>query len=402
MSIVMRVTSCSNRCAGCSYSTCPKGTPKGARRMGKCEYLCKYIFCFGWCFDKCCKSNRRGGRPAKITRRVEHVEYLNSRKKDSKNKVDTPGPSAENKTEAYFCTITTNYQRKWSDHQHVRPMDTLAIASKVSNKNKYKTFHDIIQAENKSMEYPQFVKDHNNMVGNDLKKIYVLNDNSPTRTFGQSYVAPMKQNAPSNVTETTKSNFFSNIFCCLRSKRTRGVKDPKSYIKETVHRMHQTCKKEIHEANPVTGNSYDFGCQYSLNSNHSLEIISHVLNRSVSQLSSIESIISLKWRRRFRRSSKHPSALQVMMMSLANKIKSRNPKFHHVRKKNNNVVVLHVPKKFSNTSTLGTASHARIKSDRVEKPLIIKDESSDNSVDSTTGTLSKICGPGEIFVKHII
>lgn len=397
MSIVMRVTSCTNRCAGCSYATCPKGSRRGARRMGKCEYLWKYIFCCGWCYEKCCQSNRRQGRPAKITHKVEHVDYVKDRSKDSKKRVDTSGPSQENKTEAYYCTIKTNFGTKCSDRQRVRPMETIAIDT---NKIKYKTFHDIIQEENNSMEYPQFVKDHKNMVGNDLKKIYVLGYNAPTRTFGQSYVAPLKQ-LSSNVTESTKSNFFSNMFCCLKNNQARGVKDSKmTSTKDTRNRL--TDKRETHETNPVTGNTYDFGCQYSLSSNHSLEIISHVLTQSVSQLSSIESIISLKWRRRFRRGSKRPSAIQVMMMSLVKKIKTSNNKFHHVRKRKNNVVVLHVPKKFSNTSTLGTASPAGIKSERVEKPLIIKDESSHFSVDSATRSPSKICGPGEIYVKHII
>lgn len=397
MPIVIKATSSTNRCARAS-STCPKGAYRGARRMGKCEYFWKYIFCCGWCYGKCCKSERRQGRPAKITRKVEHVEYIKARPKDSKNKEDTSGPSEKNKTEAYYCIVRTNFGTKWSDRQP-RPLETSAVDT---SKTKYKTFHDIIQEENKTMEYPQYLKDHKNMIGNDLKKIYVLNANSPTRTFGQSYVAPLKQKHSSNVTENTKSNFFSNIFCCLRNKHTRGVTDPTVLASIKDIRTHLSDKKETHETNPVTGNTYDFGCQYSLSSSHSLEITSHVLTKSVSQLSSIESILSLKWRRRFRRCNKRPSALQVMMMSLAKKIKSTNVKFHHKRNKKNNLVVLHVPKKFSNTSTLGTASPDQIKSERVEKALIIKDESSTFFVNNATRPpSSKICGPGEIFVKHI-
>lgn len=236
------------------------------------------------------------------------------------------------------------------------------------------------------MEIPQFVKDHKTMFGNDLKKIYIRGHNSLTRTFGQSYGAPLNHKLPSNESERKKINFFSKICCRLRNKLLKQVKDPKvSYIKETVHPTYMIGKRETHETN--TGNTYDFGCQNSLRSNCSLEIISHVLSRSVSHHSSTESIISLKWQR-----TKQPNALQALMMSLAKITKSKNPKLH-VNNKTNHVIVLHVPKKSSNTSTLGTASPTLITSERVEKPLIIKDEFSHDSV-ANASHRSIICRPG--------
>ncbi|XP_028178348.1 uncharacterized protein LOC114365853 [Ostrinia furnacalis] len=164
-------------------------------------------------------------------------------------------------------------------------------------------------------------------------------------------------------------------------------------------REKHTPKLYFQHKSSVARNICDFSCQNNSQSNQSLELKSHTLSKSISQHSSVQSVFSIKWRRRFRRYEKAPSTLQTILYSLARKFKSNKKKTKSAQKHDKkNVLVLHVPKKFSNTSIVGTVSATR--SSRAEKPLIIRDESSQALPIEHSKPPNKICGPGEVLVKR--
>ncbi|KAG6465474.1 hypothetical protein O3G_MSEX015175 [Manduca sexta] len=393
MPSTLTVTSCSRKCKGCNYSNC-KG--RRSRKIGKCEYFCKYIFCCGWCFG----TQSRERRPAKITRRVEHVDYIKIHSGTSKHKQKFNGSNKNETADLYFCTVS-NYVTTWPNNQrqwaYKRPLATA---------DDFKDFEaaSIAAQKVRTCESNDVTTKSHFFISNPINLNIPFHN---TRTFGQTYIAPLKK-TPMFKTKTTKN--LANIFSsCLRSKQRKGATRGNIRSKKIVHPIsaHMSLKPDIinilDNSRSISGTTNDFSCQFSVNSMQSLEIISHVLTRSVSRLSSLDSILSLKWRRRFRRHDKQPSTLQVMMCTLVKKIRYKKSK-HIVRQKKHNVVVLHVPKQFSNTSTLDTLSIARnsMKSvARIEKPLIIKDMSNEDvTIRSVSKPLSKICGPGEVLVKR--
>lgn len=203
------------------------------------------------------------------------------------------------------------------------------------------------------------------------------------------------------------------FFCCLGNKEKKGANSldsSRSDKSSTKGSDYQSCKRQkeitksvIEQTSSITKDICDFGCQYSLQSNHSLEIKSHLLTKSVSQLSSVQSVFSIKWRRRFRRYEKTPSMLRTMLNTIANLFKSSKKKPKACQKNNKkNLLVIHVPKKYSNTSTVDTVSTTH--NAKIEKPLIIRDESSIEPLNAkhkaNAKPPDKLCRPGEVLVKN--
>ncbi|XP_022817624.1 uncharacterized protein LOC111350331 isoform X1 [Spodoptera litura] len=226
-------------------------------------------------------------------------------------------------------------------------------------------------------------EEHPLQTPSDYNKLYIPN----TRTFGQCYAAPLKLETIQKA-KPSRGIFTTLFFCCL------GDKSQGANLPSTIPVAHS--QKDVHVINSFNCDSYDFGCQYSLKSTHSLEIISQMLTRSYSNMSSTESDDSA--RNRFRKNKKRRSDLFVMMYTLARKIKDKNSKFP-IRKKKNNVVVLRVPKQFSNASNTGSLSKTPTCT-KLEKPLTIRDESSHEQISyNCVSSRNKIWGPGEVLLK---
>lgn len=358
--------------------------------------------------SSCCRS-KPVRRPDKITRRVEHVDYVTNRPKhikSSKPRVE-PEPIIQNNTAVCFFTVSTNLESKCFVRNSTRPIrPSLTYPVNLNSIDDKTPCGETKIRDGGVMEYPTIYNDRN--LGLDLQKIYVLNHN--ICTFRKSYKVPLKQNNSDKETNNkkAKTKISIGLLCCpfIRSRRkATQSQEPTNNTRPRNATYHiKNIKLETHEPNPITGVSYDFGCQYSLKSNYSLEIVSHMLSKSESQPSSLQSdAMSVKWRRLFRPDphKKRPNVFQVLIMSIARKIKTNNNRII-IKHKKNNVVVLHVPNKFSETSSLSTMSPMRTKSgkvDKIDKPLVIKDESPRDSLMEMMSR-NKICGPGEIFTKH--
>lgn len=401
---------------------------KFAKLKEKCKQYCKTIFSCGW-LTKLFK--RKQDTPTLVRRPSNHgVATLKGLPNTLKNTINRPnapktaapykrnskdgnrGPGAtknnknsknrinrntsesrldEYQTEIHYCTLKSNFESTYPKYAHIMHSNDL-IKPKETNQGKRQP----------SLQCIYLHEEHQLNMGNDYNKIFGSSYHNNTRTFGQFYVAPLNR-IPAQ-TEKTRSTFLSLFLCCLGKKQNKGAQKITrngSNSRSPFGTTAAVAQADIHIISPFNRNTFDFGCQYSLKSNHSLEIISQILTRSDSQLSTSESIYSAKWRRRFRRHKKPPSVLQVMMYTLARKIKDkhRTP----IRNKKNNVVVLRVPKKFSNSSTIDTVSTARnsTKFDRFEKPVIIRDDSSHDkiNINRVVGSRNKIWGPGEVLLK---
>lgn len=154
----------------------------------------------------------------------------------------------------------------------------------------------------------------------------------------------------------------------------------------------------------------------------SQEIISHILTKSVSSnFNALNkttcSVNTLKKPR-----GKHCNVFKIMMNSMSRKFKHKNS--GHNLKKPNDVIVLHVPKKFSNISIEATTTRKFITptsvtattpaSERKEEkkklkekpakfqPLIIRDSLSEKMIyiNRLTKPPNKLCGRGEVFVHN--
>lgn len=216
---------------------------------------------------------------------------------------------------------------------------------------------------------------------------------------------------PAKRTKYFKSSILSNIvYCCIGKKHRKGEKDLNRYgPRESSSRgaglllsvREKYPKHPDHLRNSLARNIYDSGCQSSLQSNQSLEIKSHVLTKSVSQLSSIHSMFSIKWRRPFPRYKKEHRTFPNVLYKLAYKMKGKKKQMKSpAKQEKKNVLVIHLPKKRSNTSAGGpicTTHNAH-----VQKPLIIKDESSSAlNFKRIADKPKKICRPGEVlFQSH--
>lgn len=128
-------------------------------------------------------------------------------------------------------------------------------------------------------------------------------------------------------------------------------------------------KDELPEANSNKTNTIDFGCQSSLNSNCSMEIISHVLTRSLSQLSSVESLNFKLWRRN---QPKQTNAIQVFAYYLMRKFKHSNSKI--TRRSKYNISVLGVSQILNENSADTVFSNQNKFKSHEEYPIKIDDK----------------------------
>lgn len=150
----------------------------------------------------------------------------------------------------------------------------------------------------------------------------------------------------------------------------------------------------------------------------SREIISHILTKSVSN-NSVLNKPTYSGNNLKRPQAKHCNVFKLMLHSMSRKIKHKNTP--HIPKKPNDVIVLHVPKKFSNISIEATTTRmfnipaplagsiAPVPKENKKKsneppakflPLKIKDSLSDKMIyiNRLTKPPNKLCGRGEVFV----
>lgn len=253
------------------------------------------------------------------------------------------------------------------------------------------------------------------VIGNDLKKIYTLRDSFHNQTFRPPHLNPLKNEQTPNITESHSKTHFqiSDLTYRLRNKTMKRVRKlsnslyrltsktmkrvRKLNVKSFIDSARRTKMPDQQDTRKNLVEITNFGCQYSFTSSFSVEITSQALSQSVSRISSIltnSSSLSLKWRQSASKFRERPATtLQVMMMSLAKKIRSKSYLFHAKKNKRCDVVILHEPEKLSNTPIIDTESCMRIKTRMLtEKPLLIKDSSCKSLAET------KICRPGEVFV----
>lgn len=363
----------------------------------KCKEWFKKICCCGICIEKW-KSRKK----AKNSGRRRSSGYGRSKAKrrqmirNPSERIDVVTSNySDYEAKVYYCNVTSNFEPKYPKHAPIANSSEIETLMKVGKPQP-------------SLQCIYLHEDRQRSMDSDYHKVF--GTVNTTRTFGgQCHVAPIKQIPATSTTKNhTKPTFLSNCFSCLKKNQTKGanqtnrhgpVQIPCPVIRSTA--SIPATPPNVHVINPFNRNQFDFGCQISLKSNHSLEIVSHVLNKSVSQISSVETVNSTKVKNQLRRRKKPPSALQIMMYTINRRFKDKRAK-DPVRNKKKNVVVLRLRKAFSNTSTKNTISTAR-KSSRFEKPLIIRDNSSFHQVSRIrlVGSQAKIWGPGEVLLKKI-
>lgn len=152
----------------------------------------------------------------------------------------------------------------------------------------------------------------------------------------------------------------------------------------------------------------------------SREIISHILTKSVSSHFNIVNKTTCSTNTLKRPRGKHCNVFKIMMHSMSRKLKHKTSGLNP--KKPNDVIVLHVPKKFSNISIEATTTRRFItqaplvpavpapkekKKKLKEKPakfqpLKIRDSLSEKMIyiNRLTKPPNKLCGRGEIFVHN--
>lgn len=152
----------------------------------------------------------------------------------------------------------------------------------------------------------------------------------------------------------------------------------------------------------------------------SREIISHILTKSVSSYNDTLNKTSCSTNTLKKPRGKHCNVFKIMMHSMSRKLKLKNS--GHNLKKPNDVIVLHVPKKFSNISIEATTTRRFITpapvADAVSapkekkkklkeqptkfQPLKIRDSLSEKMIyiNRLTKPPNKLCGRGEIFVHN--
>lgn len=198
------------------------------------------------------------------------------------------------------------------------------------------------------------------------------------------------------------------FFCCIGSTERKGEEDSQIFQSKSaslrsaglIHKRDKGHSKptDLQRSSAATTNC-DSSCQYSASaaSNPSLEIKTHLLTKSVSQLSSIQSVFSIKWRRT-RRYTKQQNILQNIITKLTYKMNGKSKLLSPRKPAKKNVLVLHVPKNFSSTSTDRTRTAPRPLS--LEKPLVIKDVSSRTLIKRSANSPKKLYGPGETLFQR--
>lgn len=206
---------------------------------------------------------------------------------------------------------------------------------------------------------------------------------------------------PTNTVPTNKSSnpisklLTSIFFCCLGRKESKGFGKVSLIGDKCAPLPTSPAQADVRLVNLFVKSTHDFTCQYAVKSNQSLEIISHMLSKSVSQHSTMTSS-SDKLRQQIQ--AQKSSLFHIMKYKLGKNSKDKsgaNPN----RNKKHNVVILPVPKKFSNTSTDTVSTNRNsTKFNTSQSPLFIKDKTSDDQMNDTCVVKpKKIWGPGEVL-----
>lgn len=170
--------------------------------------------------------------------------------------------------------------------------------------------------------------------------------------------------------------------------------------------------------NYVTERRKEIISQYD--AKQSREIISHILTKSVSSNFNTLNKTTYSANTLKKPRGKHYNVFKIMMRSMSRKLKHKNS--GHNPKKPNDVIVLHVPKKFSNISIEATTTRrfitpaplpAAVPTPKEKKkklkekpakfqPLKIRDSLSEKMIyiNRLTKPPNKLCGRGEIFVHN--
>jgi hypothetical protein len=186
------------------------------------------------------------------------------------------------------------------------------------------------------------------------------------------------------------------FFFCVGNKEKQEVEELDTHTSSSCSSKFssvQNWKQNKSTAESLSFENSNFGCQYSLQSNQSLEIKSRVLTRSVSQFST-QSIFSIKLRKRIRKGPQEPKGLKSVFTKFAKKLFNKKCKGKAPLQNNNkNLFSRHMPKKNSKTCVAPNTKQ--------EKPLVIRDELPIESVNAKkTMPRNKICRPGEVLFKR--
>lgn len=209
-----------------------------------------------------------------------------------------------------------------------------------------------------------------------------------------------------------KTHKIKNTSVDLKVKQESSAYVTKENNYDVLNQYERKWSNYIAERRKEIINQYD--------SKQSQEIISHVLTKSVSSNFKTLNKTTCSANTLKKPRGKHCNVFKVMMQSMSRKLKLKNS--GHNVKKTNDVIVLHVPKKFSYTSVEATTTRrfitptstvAAVPAPKEKKkklkekpmkfpPLKIKDSLSEKMIyiNRLTKPPDKLCGRGEIFVHN--
>lgn len=248
---------------------------------------------------------------------------------------------------------------------------------------------------------------------------YISTDTECSKYPRADSVCPLKESL-----EHTKNG--NNFMWRRDKKRKKGGKSVNLKVKQEsgayVTRKNNYDVLSQYEdkwSNYITERRKEIISQYD--AKQSREIISHILTKSVSSNYDTSNKTSCSTNTLKKPRGKHCNVFKIMMHSMSRKLKLKNS--GNV-KKPNDVIVLHVPKKFSNISVEATTTRRFItpadytvadavpapkekKKKLKEKatkfqPLKIRDSLSEKMIyiNRLTKPPNKLCGRGEIFVHN--
>lgn len=334
------------------------------------DLIClEYVFCSG-----CCLKGGNGSQEK--TWCMKSTENAKRKPGGKKSRNFTTESVNAMEVKVYYCNISSNPNSAYSTLK-TTPTPSLPIDPKQKCGNTENDYQ--IVSNNRS----DIVVSENPLItpNETIEKLLEETINKHKQTLCETKPPASLKKVHIQNKEKVKCNALSLFLCCLGLNTKKGATSKD--IKSTVSPQKQTVAF-------IASSSKDFESQYSLKSSQSLEIFSHALTRSTSQLSSLGSILSLKWKRRFHTQPKKPSALQLMYRDFSKKIRAKKDSRPRDR---TNVVVLGIPKQYEKTASLP--------SDKITKPLLIRNstESTVFQIDLITKPRNKICGPGEVLVK---
>lgn len=212
----------------------------------------------------------------------------------------------------------------------------------------------------------------------------------------------------------------------MRQKNKKSKKGDKSVDLKQQSSVYVTRKNtydvlsqyEHKWSNYITERRKEIISQYD--AKQSREIISHILTKSVSSNLNTSNKTKCSANTLKKPRGKHCNVFKIMIHSMSRKLKHKNS--GHNLKKPNDVIVLHVPKKFSNISIEATTTRRFItptplpaavpapkeKKKKIKEkpakfqPLKIRDSLSEKMIyiNRLTKPPNKLCGRGEIFVHN--